>query len=155
MNTHPDFEELLRLLEEHDVEYMIVGGYAVAYHGYPRFTKDIDVFFRMTPRNATRLQRALVAFGFREEDLPLDVFTTRRNVLTFGVVPTRVDLINDIDGVTYEEARRNVVRGRYGSVEVTFIGFDDLVRNKRATPRARDKGDVEELTQPERGQGPP
>lgn len=147
MNIHPDFEELLRLLEEHGVEYMIVGGYAVAYHGHPRFTKDIDVFFCVTDENAQRLRRALTAFGFGEEDLPLEAFTTLGNVLTFGVVPTRVDLINDIDGVTYDEARPNVVRGRYGHVEVTFIGFADLVRNKKATPRAKDKGDVEELTQ--------
>ena len=62
-------------------------------------------------------------------------------------MPTRVDLINDIDGVTYEEARPNVVRGTYGGVEVTFIGFDELIKNKKATPRAKDKGDVEELTQ--------
>jgi hypothetical protein len=149
MNIHPDFEELLRLLEEHGVEYMIVGGYAVAYHGHPRFTKDIDLFFRVTSENALRLRRALVAFGFREEDLPLDAFTAFGNVLTFGVVPTRVDLINEIDGVTYDEARPNVVRGRYGDVEVTFIGLADLLKNKRATPRARDKGDLEELTQPD------
>jgi hypothetical protein len=147
MNIHPDFEELLRLLEEHGVEYMIVGGYAVAYHGHPRFTKDIDLFFRLTGANALRLRRVLVAFGFREEDLPLEAFTTAGSVLTFGVVPTRVDLINDIDGVTFDEARPNVVRGRYGNVEVTFIGLADLVRNKKATPRAKDKGDVEELTQ--------
>ena len=149
MNIHPDFEELLRLLEDHGVEYMIVGGYAVAYHGYPRFTKDIDVFFHMSKENAVRLRKALVAFGFREKDLPLEAFTTAGNVLTFGVAPTRVDLINEIDGVTYTTARRNVVRGNYGDVETTFIGFDDLVRNKKATPRARDKGDVEELTQRE------
>ena len=96
MNTHPDFEELLRLLEEHHVEYMIVGGYAVAYHGHPRFTKDIDVFFRRSEDNAKRLREALLVFGFREEDLPLEAFTTIGNVLTFGVVPTRVDLINEI-----------------------------------------------------------
>jgi hypothetical protein len=89
-----------------------------------------------------------VGFGFREDDLPLDAFTTRGNVLTFGVVPTRVDLLNDIDGVTYEEAARNAVRGTYGAVVVSFIGLDDLLKNKRATPRARDKGDVEELTRP-------
>ena len=149
MNTHPDFEELLRLLEEHGVEYMIVGGYAVAYHGHPRFTKDIDVFFRRTEDNVGHLRQALIAFGFHEEDLPFEAFMTVGAVLTFGVVPTRVDLINEIDGVTYEEARANVVRGTYGGVEVTFIGFDDLIRNKRATPRAKDKGDVEELTQQE------
>jgi hypothetical protein len=149
MNIHPDFEELLRLFEEHGVDYMIVGGYAVAFHGHPRFTKDIDVFFQRSENNAKRLRQALLAFGFREEDLPLEAFTTVGNVLTFGVVPTRVDLINEIDGVTYEEARANVVRGTYGGVEVTFIGFRDLIRNKKATPRAKDKGDVEELTQPE------
>jgi hypothetical protein len=147
MNIHPDFEELLRLLEEREIEYMIVGGYAVAYHGHPRFTKDIDLFFRLTEANVLRLRQALVAFGFREEDLPLDAFTTVGNVLTFGTVPARVDLLNQIDGVTYDEACPNVVRGKYGDVDVTFIGLTDLVKNKKATPRAKDKGDVEELGQ--------
>ena len=148
MNIHPDFEELLRLLEEHEVDYMIVGGYAVAYHGHPRFTKDIDVFFHGTEENAIRLRRALTAFGFQEQEVPLNAFTTIGNVLTFGVVPARVDLINQIDGVSYETARRNVVRGVYGSTEANFIGLDDLIKNKKATPRAKDKGDVEELTEP-------
>ena len=146
MNTHADFEELFRLLEEHGVDYMIVGGYAVAYHGHPRFTKDVDIFFHSTDENAARLRGALEAFGFREEDLPCEAFTTAGNILTFGVVPARVDLVNDIDGVTYEEARPNVVRGTYGGVEVTFIGFEDLIRNKKATGRTRDRADVEELT---------
>ncbi len=147
MNIQPDFEELLRLLEEHGIEYMIVGGYAVAYHGYPRFTKDIDLFFRLTGENALRLRQALVKFGFREKDLPLEAFTTAGNVLTFGIAPTRVDLINEIDGVTFDEARPNAVRGRYGNVDVTFIGRAELVKNKKATPRMKDKGDVEELEQ--------
>ncbi len=147
MNTQPDFEELLRLFEENRIEYMIVGGYAVAYHGYPRFTKDIDVFFRVTADNTRRLRMALVTFGFREEDLPLEAFTTVGNVLTFGAVPSRVDLINSIDGVTYDEACPNAIRGRYGNIEVNFIGLPDLLKNKKATPRAKDKGDVEELMQ--------
>ena len=149
MNIHPDFEELLRLLEEHGVDYMIVGGYAVAYHGYPRFTKDIDVFFDSSDDNVDRLRNALIAFAFREEELPREAFTTKGHVLTFGVAPTRVDLINDIDGITYDEARPNAVRGTYGGVTVTFIGFNDLIRNKRSTPRTRDKADVEELTPPD------
>jgi hypothetical protein len=147
MNIHPDFEELLRLIEEHGIEYMIVGGYAVAYHGYPRFTKDIDLFFRLTIENALRLRQALVKFGFSEKDLPIEAFTTVGNVLTFGVAPSRVDLLNEIDGVTFDEAKPNTVRGRYGDVDVTFIGLADLVKNKKATPRIRDKGDVEELGQ--------
>lgn len=124
---------------------MIVGGYAVAYHGYPRFTKDIDLFFRVTSENALRLRKALMAFGFREEDLPLEAFTTAGNVLTFGIAPTRVDLLNEIDGVTYDDALPNVVHGKYGDVEVKFIGLAELVKNKMATPRIKDKGDVEEL----------
>jgi len=149
MNIHPDFEELLKLLEEHKVEYMIVGGYAVAYHGYPRFTKDIDIFFNPTEENACRIQRALIGFGFNENDVPIKAFTTPGNVLTFGVIPSRVDLINEIDAVSYEDAQKKAVRGRYGSVEVNFIGYVDLVRNKKATPRTRDKGDAEELIKQE------
>ena len=145
MNIHPDFEELLRLIEEHGIEYMIVGGYAVAYHGYPRFTKDIDLFFRLTNDNALRLRQALVKFGFREEDLPLDAFTTTGNVLTFGIAPARVDLLNEIDGITFDEARPNVVRGKYGNVEVTFIGLADcrmvgrrsVLRRHMSRPDAR------------------
>ena len=145
MNTHPDFEELFRLLEEHDVDYMIVGGYAVAYHGYPRFTKDIDIFFDRSDENVSRLRKALITFAFQEEHLPFDAFTARGNVLTFGVAPTRIDLINEINGVSYAEAKANVVRGTYGEVEVTFIGLNELLKNKQSTPRPKDKVDAQEL----------
>jgi predicted nucleotidyltransferase len=126
---------------------MIVGGYAVAYHGHPRFTKDLDLFFRLSEENASRLRQALVAFGFTDENLPREAFTTPGTVLTFGVAPSRVDLLNNIDGVTYDEALPNMVWGAYGGVRVPFIGLADLIRNKQATPRAKDKGDVEELRQ--------
>lgn len=147
MNTHPDFEELLRSLEEHNVDYMIVGGYAVAYHGYPRFTKDIDVFFDCSSENIERLRNALLTFGFRKEQLPREAFASKGNILTFGVTPTRVDLINELDGITFVEAMHNVVRGRYGDVEAKFIGLNDLIRNKKATTRTQDKADAEELEQ--------
>lgn len=147
MNTHPDFEELLRLLEEHHVEYMIVGGYAVAWHGHPRFTKDIDIFFDHNVDNIKRLRNALVIFGFMEEDLPVEAFTTSGNIVTFGVAPARVDLINSIDGLTYDEAKPNIVRGKYGQVNVSFIGRGDLIKNKQATHRTKDKADAEELSQ--------
>jgi len=147
MNTHPDFEELFRLLEEHRVDYMIVGGYAVAFHGYPRFTKDIDIFFECSPDNVARLRAALVDFGFSSQDLPEEAFVTRGNILSFGVAPSRVDLLNNIDAIPYVEAKPNIVRGAYGKVKVNFIGRNDLICNKRATPRAKDKVDVEELIQ--------
>ena len=107
----------------------------------------VVIFFNLSEENACRIQRALVAFGFRADEVPIHAFTTLGNVLTFGIIPSRVDLINEIDAVSYEEARKRMVRGKYGRVEVSFIGFEDLVRNKKATPRTRDKGDVEELTQ--------
>lgn len=125
---------------------MIVGGYAVAFHGYPRFTKDIDIFFDSSRENVTRLHAALMAFGFTQQDLSMEAFTTEGNILTFGVAPSRVDLVSDIDGVRYADAKPNAVRGTYGTVEVTFIGRAELIRNKRATSRAQDKVDAEELT---------
>ena len=145
MNTQPDFEDFLRLLEDHRVDYMIVGGYAVAYHGFPRFTKDIDVFFCDAPENLRRLQAALVDFGFGADTVPIETLGRPDAVLAIGIEPVRIDLLNRIAGVAFDEARANVVRGRYGAVDVTFIGKDDLLRNKRATGRQRDLGDVEEL----------
>jgi hypothetical protein len=134
------------------VDYMIVGGYALAFHGYPRFTQDIDIFFELSPQNVARLRDALVEFGFAEQDLPEEAFTTTGNILTFGVAPSRVDLLNSIDGVQYAQAKPNIVRGNYGDVGVSFIGREDLIENKLATPRPQDKLDVQVLTQEDRGE---
>ena len=125
---------------------MIVGGYAVAFHGFPRFTKDIDIFFDVSAANVERLRRVLVIFGFSAEMVRRETLATPGAVLVIGVAPVRIDLVNRIDGVPYAEARPNTVRGNYGVVEVTFIGRQDLIRNKSSMPRARDKADVEELS---------
>jgi predicted nucleotidyltransferase len=146
MTTHADFEDFFRSLNEHGVEYMIVGGYAVAYHGYPRFTKDIDVFYGNTRVNTQRLQAALAAFGFQASSIPLEVIEKPNAVLSIGLEPVRIDLLNAIAGVLFEEAWPNVVAGRYGDTKVSFIGKEDLLRNKRSTGRQRDLGDVEELS---------
>ncbi|MFC1743662.1 nucleotidyltransferase [Candidatus Riflebacteria bacterium] len=145
MNTQPDFEELLRLLEENQVDYMIVGGYAVVFYGFLRMTKDIDIFYNSDKENIKKLKQALVHFGFNEKDLPATHFSTEGNVITFGVVPVRIDLLNTIDGVRYEVARENIVRGQYGKIEVNFIGLKDLKQNKASTNRLKDKLDLEEL----------
>jgi hypothetical protein len=145
MNTQPDFEDFLRLLESHRVDYMIVGGYAVAYHGFPRFTKDIDIFFSDAAENLVRLRAALVAFVFEPATVPLETLGKPGAVLAVGVEPVRIDLLNRIAGVTFDAARASTVRGRYGDTAVTSIGKEDLLRNKRATGRHRDLGDVEEL----------
>lgn len=146
MNIQPDFEDFLRLLETHRVDYMIVGGYAVAFHGFPRFTKDLDIFFDSTTENVERLRRALIEFGFREDSIQREALETSGNVIVIGTAPVRIDLVNQIDGVTFVEAKSNVVRGKYSETEVSFIGRSDLLLNKRSTLRAKDKADVEELS---------
>jgi hypothetical protein len=124
---------------------MIVGGDAVAFHGFPRFTKDLDIFFADDPENLRRLQQALIAFGFQAASVPLDALGRPDGVLAIGIDPLRIDLLNRIAGITFAEAWPRTVRGRYGTSEVTFIGRDDLLRNKRAAARPRDLGDIEEL----------
>jgi hypothetical protein len=146
MTTQPDFEELLRLLEEHGAEYLVVGGYAVAFHGYPRFTKDLDLFFDCSIENVGKIRSALIAFGFPESDLANEAFTTGGNIVTFGIEPVRVDLLNEISGVEFHEAWAGRIRARYGEVEVNFIGRSDLIRNKLATNRTKDRADAEELS---------
>ena len=145
MNTQPDFEELLKLLEQNNVRYMIIGGYAVAFHGFPRFTKDIDVFFFNSEQNIAKVRKVLLDFGFTPDNIPEEMLTETGNIIQFGVAPVRVDLINEIDGVTYEEAEQHMMRGKYGDVEVNFIGKEDLLKNKKASGRPQDELDVKTL----------
>lgn len=126
MKTKANYEELLKLLEENDVEYVVVGGYAVAFYGYPRFTKDIDLFYKNSNKNIQKLKTALIAFGFSPESLPDSLFLEHGNIIQFGVEPLRVDILNEIDGVSIDEALLNSVRGRYGKTEINFIGLDEL-----------------------------
>lgn len=147
MNIQQDFEELLKLLEEHKIKYLIVGGYAVAFHGYPRFTKDIDIYYNVSPENIRKLQKALLTFGFTPEDIPAGTFSTKGNIITFGVEPVRVNIINDINGVEFNDAWEKRVRGKYGKVEVNFIGKIDLIKNKTSTSRLQDKADAEKLSE--------
>ena len=145
MEIRPHFSELLTLLEDNNVEYVIVGGYAMAFHGYPRFTKDIDIFYRSTPENIIKIRKSLIGFGFNENDLPETIFTETGNIIQFGVVPLRVDIINEIDGVEFEDVYKNSVRGKYGEIEVNFIGRIELIKNKKASGRDQDLLDAKKL----------
>ena len=145
MNTQPHFEELLRLFEKNEVAYLVVGGYAVAFYGYPRFTKDIDLYFRISDENIDRIISSLCEFGFDRESLPRVLFAEKGNILKFGLEPVRIDLLNEIDGVEFDSVFPRKVRGQYGTVEVPFIAKDDLIRNKQASGRLQDLADVEKL----------
>jgi hypothetical protein len=143
--TQPDFKGLLELFNAHRVDYLIIGGYALAFHGAPRFTGDLDLFVHPTPDNAARIIAALTAFGFGSLGLtPVD-FTTPERVVQLGVPPVRIDLLTSISGVSWQEAVAGRVRGSYGDVPVDFIGRDQFVANKRASGRHRDLADLEAL----------
>ena len=145
MEIRPHFSELLTLLEDNKVEYVIVGGYAMAYHGYPRFTKDIDIFYRNTSENIIKIRKALIEFGFNDNDLPESIFSESGNIIQFGVVPLRVDIINEIDGINFDDVYKNIVRGKYGEIEVNFIGRIELIKNKMASGRDQDLLDAKKL----------
>jgi hypothetical protein len=145
MNIQPDFEEFLKLLEKNNVRYMIVGGYAVAFHGYPRFTQDIDIFFLDDDENITKIIKVLVEFGFKQQELKAQRFKEKGNIIRFGIEPVRIDLLNEIDGISFIDAEKNMVTGKYGRVTVKFIGKAELIKNKQSTKRLKDKADAEEL----------
>ncbi|MFB3890649.1 MAG: hypothetical protein ACE15C_01355 [Phycisphaerae bacterium] len=145
MDISEDFRELCELLNSQGAEYVIVGGYAVGFHGAPRFTADIDFFVRPTEQNYTRIVAALEAFGFGSVGLTLDEFLLPGRIIQIGVEPNRVDLITSITGVSWEEADRGKVAGQYGGVPVFYIGRQELLKNKAASARKKDLADVEAL----------
>ena len=145
MEIYHDFKELLELFNKHKVEYLIVGGYALAFHGAPRFTGDIDLFVRPVRENAERILAALDEFGFGSLDLSEDDFTTPCRVIQLGVPPIRIDIITKISGVPWKKAYTNKVPGQYDQTPVFFISREDFIANKRSTGRKKDVADIEAL----------
>ena len=145
MEIQQDFKDLLVLFNAHKVEYMIVGGYALAYHGAPRFTGDIDIYIRPDSQNAQRIIKALDAFGFGSVGLTANDFETPDKIIQLGVPPVRIDIMTSITGVDWEAAYSGCVKGKYGDVPVRYIGFKEFVQNKRAIGRKKDLSDLEAL----------
>jgi len=145
MEIQQDFKELLELFNGHSVEYVIVGAYALAYHGAPRFTGDIDIFVRPSHDNAAKIISALDHFGFGSLNLTVDDFQKLDSVVQLGVPPVRIDLITSLTGLTWEEADKGKQRGLYGKVPVFFLGRKQYIINKRATGRKKDLSDLEAL----------
>ena len=142
-----DFVDLVQCLREEQCAYVIVGAHALAVHGAPRATGDLDVFVRPDAGNAERVYRALVRFGAPVEAHGVHVadFATPGTVYQLGLPPNRIDLMTAITGVTFEEATRDTVVGHLGSEAVACIGLDALLQNKRAAGRAKDLADAEVL----------
>ena len=145
MEIYRDFKELLELFNAQKVEYLIVGGYALAYHGAVRYTRDLDVYVRPTPDNARRVMAALEAFGFGQTGLKAEDFQTPKQVIQLGFPPVRIDLVTSIQGVSWEQAVAGGALGEYGGAPVRFLGRAEFIANKKAVGRLQDLADVERL----------
>jgi len=145
MDPNKDFEELFELLNRNEVRYLLVGGYAYAIYAEPRYTKDVDIFYELVPENAEKLYKTLLEFGFGSLDIKKEDFLIMGQVIQLGMPPYRVDLLNQIEAVTFEEAWNNREKSRYGEQSIHVIGKAELIKNKAATGRKQDKLDVENL----------
>jgi hypothetical protein len=142
---NPDFVDLLRAFADGEVRFLVVGAYALAHHGRPRATGDLDVWVDPTPWNAPRVMGALAAFGAPLGDVTEADFARPGVVFQIGVPPGRIDILTELTGLTFQEAWPGRESGRFGELTVDFIGRDAFIRNKRATGRSRDLGDIEGL----------
>ena len=145
MEVAPDFDEFIGCLTAHGVEFVLVGAYALAYHGAPRFTGDLDVLVRPTPDNAARLLKALNAFGFPVSGLTPEKIVERRHMIEMGVPPVQIHVMSAISGVEWPEIWKERVDGPFGQRVVAYIGRDTLIRNKRAAARPKDLSDIDAL----------
>ncbi len=145
MEVQQDFKDLFVLFNEQKVEYLIVGAYALAFHGAPRYTGDIDLLVNPDASNAQRIMSALDKFGFGSAGLEASDFESPNKVIQLGVPPVRVDMVTSITGVSWEEASAGRVEGKYGDVQVHYIGREHFILNKRALGRKKDLADLEAL----------
>ena len=140
-----DLREFIELLNSHGVDFLVVGGHAVAFHGHPRFTGDIDLFVRATPENAQRVMDALRDFGFGGIGVVSEDFLEPNWVVQLGRPPARIDLMTSISGVEFDAAWVSRVHAPLDGQPVSFLGWEDLIRNKKAANREKDRADVKKL----------
>lgn len=143
MKISPDFKEFIACANARSVRFLIVGGYAVAFHGHPRYTKDLDVWIDPTEDNAGRVLTALEDFGFAALDLQVEDFLEPEQVIQLGYPPMRIALLTSVSGLSFDECYPNRQSTEIEGVEVTFVGLEDLKENKRASGRHQDLADLE------------
>ena len=145
MTLLPDWREFIELLNAHGVDYVIVGAWARAFHGIPRSTGDIDFFVRRSPENAQRLLAVLKEFGFGSLDIKPDDFLAPERILQLGIDHYRIDIINNISGVSFEEAWTERVTGEIDGVQAMFLSLRLFKQNKQAAGRPKDLADLDAL----------
>ena len=142
----PDFKEFAALLNSNAVEYMVVGGYALAAYGHPRYTGDLDFWVGTRTDNADRVLAALAEFGFASLGIRKEDLTSPNQVIQLGYPPARIDLLTSIDGVDFAECYLRRMTALVDGVELGFIGLDDFKTNKKAVGRLKDLADLEALS---------
>ena len=140
-----DFKEFLKLLNAHQVEYLLIGGYAVGYHGYPRATADMDIWIAMNPSNSQRIVIVLKEFGFDLPELSPELFLKEWQIIRMGVPPIRIEIATTVSGVNFNECYAERVVDTLDGVEVNLISLKHLKLNKKACGRHRDLADLENL----------
>lgn len=142
---HPDFKDFLRLLNLHKVEYILVGGYAVGYHGYPRATGDMDIWIAVSDANAEKVVAAVSDFGMPKESLSRELFLEKNKIIRMGVPPVRIELITGASGVDFAECYKRCETVNIDDLVVNIISLNDLKMNKRAAGRHKDLEDIEHI----------
>ncbi len=145
MELAPDFDEFIGSLNAHGVEFVVIGAYALAFHGAPRFTGGLDILIRPTLDNAARLLAALEAFGFPVTNLSPETIADRRRMLEMGEPPVQIHVMSAISGVEWDEAWSDRVEGPLGTHTAPFLGRETYLRNKRAAGRPKDLADIDAL----------
>ena len=140
-----DFREFIQSLNDNQVRYLVVGGYAVAIHSYPRSTKDIDMWIDMNPENARRILQSLEQFGFGSQGLKQDDFLEAEMIVQLGIPPRRVDLLTSLVGVNFETCYADKVIVDIEGMPVNFVDLENLKQNKQSSGRAQDLADIENL----------
>jgi predicted nucleotidyltransferase len=141
----PDFKDFLRLLNDHQVKYLLVGGYAVGYYGYPRATADMDIWVAIHSQNADKLVSVLKEFGFDFPELSAELFLKKDQIIRMGVPPIRIEIITTISGVTFDECYSELLEETLDGVKVNLISLEHLKINKKASGRHKDLNDLENL----------
>ncbi len=147
MVLHQDFKELLKLLDENSVDYLIIGAFALGFFGYPRSTGDLDVWIRADEENAKKMVKTLNGFGFASLGYKETDFLDKNNIIQLGVPPVRIDIIMSISGVEFDEAYQNKNTVKLDGIKVYYIGKEDFIKNKKASGRLKDLADIESLSQ--------
>ena len=145
MKVEKDYEDLLELLNKHNVKYCIIGSYALAFHAEPRYTKDIDILVENSIENAQKILDALNEFGFGSLQLTEEDFTEPGQIIQLGYEPVRVDFMTSIKGMDFHNIWKNRVTGKFGLQKVFFIGAEDLIASKKISNRSQDQTDLKVL----------